>query len=472
MRRAMIRIFKHYTPTSLLVLAILEFAVLVAAVYAGVAIRFWDESASDVQASGLVYPIFPKAVTFAVVVFGFMVATGLYQRDHGSLAWYYGRVAASMVLGLAVMTLLFYLIPALFLGRGAFGLAFVIAFAGILLTRYGYLLWTGPEATKRRVLVLGTGSRAARIDALERSGNGRQGFQIVGYLPLDGAERPQVDRAKILPDRGSICCLAHKYRVDEVVVGIPDRRGGRLPMDEMLACKLDGIDVVDLTSFFERETGHVQLQTLNSSWMIFSDGFARGQLRDVLKRAFDVAASSVLLLMTWPVLLVAAILIKLDSPGPVLYRQVRIGEGGKHFTMFKLRSMRADAEAGGNPQWATDDDPRVTRVGRVLRQLRLDELPQLFNVLKGDMSVVGPRPERPYFVERLAKQIPYYSCRHSIKPGITGWAQIRYRYGSSSDDALEKLQYDLYYVKNHSLFLDSLILVQTVSVALFGKGAR
>jgi len=227
-----------------------------------------------------------------------------------------------------------------------------------------------------------------------------------------------------------------------------------------------------LPSFFERQTGQIQLESLNASWMIFSDGFHRSPMKDIVKRIFDVTASSLLLLLTLPVFVLTALLIWLESGSPILYRQERVGENGRIFNVLKFRSMRKDAERDGVPQWAKKQDARVTRVGKVIRLLRIDELPQIFNVLRGDMSFVGPRPERPYFVDELTKKISYYPSRHTVKPGITGWAQIRYPYGATVEDAVQKLQYDLYYVKNHTLFLDLIVLIQTAQVVLFGKGAR
>jgi sugar transferase (PEP-CTERM system associated) len=257
-----------------------------------------------------------------------------------------------------------------------------------------------------------------------------------------------------------------------VIVAVRERRGGNLPMEELLECKLEGVSIVDLPSFFERETGHVQLDALNPSWMVFSDGFCRTSVRNLVKRIFDVCSSLGLLILTLPVFLVTAVLIALESGFPVFYRQVRVGECGRPFAVLKFRSMCVDAERDGTPQWAKKGDARVTRVGAVIRMLRIDELPQLFNVLRGDMSFVGPRPERPFFVRELEREIPYYSSRHTVKPGITGWAQIRYPYGASVEDARHKLQFDLYYAKNHSLFLDLIILLQTAQVVLLGKGAR
>jgi sugar transferase (PEP-CTERM system associated) len=275
-----------------------------------------------------------------------------------------------------------------------------------------------------------------------------------------------------LTEHGPIMDIIDRHNIDEVLIAVRDRRGGGLPTSELLECKLAGVSVIELSTFFERENGQVQLESLNASWMILSEGFRQGLARDAVKRTFDLMVSGLLLLASLPAMALTALLIRLESSGPILYRQERIGQHGRPFTIFKFRSMRTDAESDGKPKWAGQNDDRTTRVGRIIRKLRIDELPQVFNVFMGDMSFVGPRPERPFFVQQLLKEIPYYASRHSVKPGITGWAQVRYSYGASIEDAIEKLQYDLYYVKNHSLFLDLMILFQTAQVVLWGKGAR
>jgi sugar transferase (PEP-CTERM system associated) len=258
-----------------------------------------------------------------------------------------------------------------------------------------------------------------------------------------------------------------------VVVAVDDRRNG-LPIQELLDCKLRGTAVTDALSFFERETGRVNVDHLYPSWMIFSDGFIRNRIQALTQRGFDLIASTALLLITWPVMLVTAALIWIEDRGrhPILYRQTRVGYEGRAFEVLKFRSMRPDAEKDGRAVWAKEDDDRVTRVGAFIRKYRIDELPQIFNVLRGDMSFVGPRPERPTFVAELSQKIPYYRERHSVKPGITGWAQLCYRYGSTDEDALQKLQYDLYYVKNRSFLFDLMILLQTAEVVLWRQGAR
>lgn len=466
----MIRLFKHYVPLPLFLMAVTEAVVLFGSMYLGTGLRFLWEDFGDIE---LIGPIFPRAIIFTLVMLGIMTAFGLHQRDIKQEGdWGYPvRFVSSFVVGLVAMLLIFYVFPKLLLGRGAFGLVFLLAFVGTALTRLIFVRLFKLDAMRRRVLLLGAGSRSAKIEGLERDEQGQRKFNLVGCLPLTNSDTC-LDQTRILPDKGSILSIAKKYKIDEIVVGMRERRGGGLPADQLLECKLAGIDVLDLPSFFERETGQIQVESLNPSWMIFSDGFKRTPLKDVSKRLFDVAASGMLLLLTLPVMLITALLIWLESGSPVFYRQERVGEYGRVFRVLKFRSMRQDAERDGVPQWAKKQDDRVTRVGRIIRLLRIDELPQVFNVFKGDMSFVGPRPERPFFVEDLARKISYYPSRHTVKPGITGWAQIRYPYGATVEDAVQKLQYDLYYVKNHTLFLDLIILFQTVQVILFGKGAR
>jgi sugar transferase (PEP-CTERM system associated) len=420
----MIRLFKHYVPLPLFLMAVTEAVVLFASMYIGTAVRFSWEDPSDFESLG---PIFPRALIFTLVMLGIMTAFGLHQRDVKQEGeWGYPvRFAASFVVGLVVMLLIFYVVPYLLLGRGAFALVFLLAFVGTALTRLVFVRLFKMDAMRRRVLLLGAGSRTAKIEGLERDEQGQHKFNLVGCLPLTNSECC-LDRTRILHDKGSILSIAKKHKIDEIVVGVRERRGGGLPADQLLECKLAGIEVVDLSSFFERETGQIQVESLNPSWMIFSDGFRRTPLKDVSKRMFDVAASGALLLLTLPVMLITALLIWLESGSPVFYHQERVGEYGRIFKVLKFRSMRQDAERDGVPQWAKKQDDRVTRVGRIIRLLRIDELPQVFNVFKGDMSFVGPRPERPFFVEDLTRKISYYPSRHTIKPGITGWAQIRY----------------------------------------------
>jgi len=323
----------------------------------------------------------------------------------------------------------------------------------------------------RRVLVLGTGAEAAAVEqSLKQKG---PGMSIVGFYPVqtgDGANHVAADR--IFAGSLSLVDTVRWHEVNDVIVAVRERRGGVLPLNELLECKLLGVRVLDLSSYYERTMGQVRLDSLHASWLIFGEGFRQGLLRTFVKRMFDIVASAVLLALATPIMVATALLIALESGRPVLYRQERVGQAGRVFRVIKFRSMRRDAEGDGKPRWATSNDERITRVGNVIRKLRIDELPQLINVLTGDMSLVGPRPERPFFVDKLSREIPFYAARHSVKPGVTGWAQVRYHYGSSVDDAVQKLQYDLYYVKNHTLFLDIVILFETVGVVLTAKGAH
>jgi sugar transferase (PEP-CTERM system associated) len=332
---------------------------------------------------------------------------------------------------------------------------------------------------QRRVLVLGAGREAARIGARLRRRSDRRGFELLAYVSLgEGTRIPGAESAPVLPiaqlDLPEFC---REHGIEEIVVATDDRRGdgaqAPLPVDALLTCRTAGILVTELVRFLEREAGRVDLDVLRPSWLLFSPGFTL-PLRMGLKRTVDVAASLVLLAVSWPVMIVTALAIRLEDGGsaPVLYRQTRVGLRGRRFRVLKFRSMCVDAERLGQPQWADREDPRITRTGGFIRALRIDELPQLFNVLRGDMSLVGPRPERPEFVDRFDREIPFYGARHSVKPGLTGWAQLNYPYGSSDEDARRKLEFDLYYVKNYSVALDLMIMIRTVEVVLFGRGAR
>jgi sugar transferase (PEP-CTERM system associated) len=468
----MIRIFRHYVPAQLVLLAALEAAILVLSIYLAIAVRFAGAETADNLTAGLVLA---RAALFTTVMLGTMTAFGMFTRESqtGDLG-YYIRFLASFAVGGIAMTFIFYLLPGLFLGRGIMALAFLFAFVGTALNRLIFVHVVDMNTLKRRLLVLGTGTRAARVgNLIEQDESLRRKFQLVGYLsPTKLPHHPHVPREKLLEHDGSLLAIASRHSIDEIVVAIRDRRNGGLNIEELLECKLEGVEVKDVSSFFESETGHVQLDSLNPSWMVFSDGFSRTSAKSTAKRIFDVSVSLLLLTITLPVTLLTALLIVLESGFPIFYRQERMGECGQVFEVLKFRSMCRDAEKPGSPQWAKQNDTRVTRVGRVIRTLRIDELPQIINVLKGNMSFVGPRPERPFFVRQLASQIPFYLNRHTVKPGITGWAQIRYPYGSTVEDAVHKLQYDLYYAKNHGLFLDLIILFQTAQVVLFGKGAR
>jgi sugar transferase (PEP-CTERM system associated) len=340
----------------------------------------------------------------------------------------------------------------------------------VSVTRSTFSVTVGRGMLKRRVLVLGNGAQAARIVRLVETGDNEH-FLPISYLGVPG-ERPSVRSDTIdwsAAEADALAELVYQWGASEIVVATDDRRG--LPVRQLLHCKLAGIKVIDFLDFWERETRTIDLEALRPSWLFYSDGFRCGPLDEFLKRAFDIVVSVGLLILTLPLLVVTACLIKLESPGPIFYKQERVGLHGRCFTILKFRSMRADAETDG-PRWAAERDTRVTRVGMIIRKLRIDELAQILNVLRGDMSFVGPRPERPFFVAELTQAIPYYSERHWVRPGITGWAQVNYPYGASTEDAWVKLTYDLYYVKNRSVFLDCVIFLQTARVIFWNHGAR
>ena len=460
----MIRIFRHYLPKGLLILGLSEVLVLWGALYIGSQVDGgFTASPQDLANSA-------RAVLFVFVMLIAMTALGLYQRELKEGQWgYFPRLVVSLSLGFLVFCTLLPILPSLVLPPSILASVVLVALCGTMLTRLFYVAVARRTASNRQVLVLGTGRRARAVQALAKGGPGRPGFQVVGFVPC--GEREDLDGPMVLKGGQSLAAIARENRVTEIIVGSRDRRHA-LPINELLECKLAGTRVVDLTTFFERESGRIELESLNTSWLVFADGFAQGLIKAWVKRVFDVTVSTLLLFVCAPVMALTALAIKIEDNGPVFYRQERVGQGGRVFSLLKFRSMRVNAENDGQPRWAKQNDSRVTRVGAFIRKVRIDELPQALNVLRGDMSFVGPRPERPFFVAQLTRDIPYYSYRHAIKPGITGWAQVRYPYGASVEDAVEKLKYDLYYVKNNTLFLDLIVLFQTIQVVIFQDGAR
>jgi sugar transferase (PEP-CTERM system associated) len=381
------------------------------------------------------------------------------------------RVVACFLFSIFPLSVLFYLAPETSLWRGATLLVLAISLLGIIGIRAFFLKNVDHSIFKRRVLVLGTGKRAGYIKQL----GGEMpliGVDVVGYVPV-GENEKKGDAPDVIQYDRPLCEIVREGRVDEIVLAVDDRRKG-MPVVDLLDCKMDGVDVIDLLTYFERETGKIKLDLMNPSWLFLSDGFRVSTVRLIAKRVFDVLVSLLLLPIFLPVMVLVAAAVWFESRGmePVIYKQIRVGENNNNFTIYKFRSMETNAEVDGVARWAEKNDMRITRVGKFIRKVRLDELPQIFNILKGDMSFVGPRPERPEFVGRLEKDHPYYRERHRVKPGLTGWAQVRYQYGDSLEDAYEKLEYDLYYVKNYSIFLDLLIIVQTIRVVLAGQGAH
>ena len=364
---------------------------------------------------------------------------------------------------------LYLVVPSLAIGNGIFVSSLVLFLLAIVTWRLIFNRFAYARTLEERVLIVGSGP-TARMVAREIQARHDFGYRVVGFVS-DGGFHNHHSQPPTVGAPGDIPGLVREHEVSRIVVGLSDRRG-RLPVTELLQAKLSGIRVEDATTTYERLTGKILIDDLKPSWLIFSDGFIVSRWTRFKKRAFDLVLASVGFVLAAPFTLLTALAVYLDSDGPILYSQERVGQHGKVFTVYKFRSMQVDAEKEGTPVWATSDDDRVTRVGRIIRMTRLDELPQLWNVLRGDMSFVGPRPERPFFVDQLAQEIPFYQQRHSIKPGITGWAQVKYQYGSSIEDAMEKLRYDLYYIKHLSLALDLSIVFDTVKVIVFGKGAK
>ncbi|MEO8459063.1 MAG: TIGR03013 family XrtA/PEP-CTERM system glycosyltransferase [Dokdonella sp.] len=466
----MLRFIREQATRWLVLLAVCELLLLTASLWISMHLRFWDDPKSLVEFSFLL-PV--RALVFGGMIVLAMAALGMYQPRMRE-GWF-GMLARQTIgfsLGSAGLAVVYYAIPQLHVGRGVAGLALLIALLMIASFRTLFMRLVDVDVLKRRVLVLGTGRRAALVTQRMRRRVDRRGFNLVGFLPIDG-EPYVVPAERILSAGDGLASYARKMQIAEIVVG-PDDRRGRLPMEELLECKQLGISVTDLATFFERELGSVNLGLTEPSWLVFSQGFDASPMRRVSKRGFDMLTASIVLLLSWPLMLITALAIRLESGAraPVLYRQERVGAHGKTFHLIKFRSMRTDAEKDGVARWATKGDARVTIVGRIIRKTRLDELPQLWNVLRGDMSFIGPRPERPQFVNQLSQKIRYYQLRHCVKPGLAGWAQLNYPYGASEEDAAEKLTYDLFYVKNHDLLLDLFILIQTVEIVLFGRGAR
>ncbi len=462
----MFRLFKHYVPHAVVWLALIEFAALLLSAEAAWHL-YAHQSGFD---AGALSARWLPLLTFALSNSLAMMAVGMYGTE--ALRWLgfaSARLLAAISLGVIFLSLLSFLLPTATLWRANSLYAMILAVVAIFLIRLAATQVAGADVFRRRILVLGAGPRAARLAELaERPGSG---LSIVGHIAMSDAERAVPGALH----RGTVANLAEHaiaLNAGEVVLAMEERRGS-LPLADLLRVKTTGVHVNDIASFIERETGRVDLATTNPSGLIFSDGFSAGQrLSKAGKRLFDIVASLIVLVIGLPLVLIAALAVKLDSKGPVFYRQTRVGLFGAPYDVVKIRSMRTDAEAAGKAVWASENDPRITRVGKIIRQTRIDELPQLWCVLKGDMSFVGPRPERPSFVEELTRDLPFYAERHMVKPGLTGWAQINYPYGASVEDARAKLEYDLYYAKNYSPFLDLLILLQTVRVVLWPEGVR
>jgi sugar transferase (PEP-CTERM system associated) len=468
---ARVRLFRHYFYVPYLFLSVLEFLILVSVCYAAVFLRHFGEVAFFLRHS---WEPLVSVLVFGCVHVLTMTAIGVYPtKVVEGLSGMMVRTIFSIILGTIVLSFLVYVLTESlwYLRDGVLEMASVVSLFLFGISRSLFFFLIPEDNFKRKVIVLGAGSRARQlVDELDGPGS-RQAIEIVGFIPVPG-EVVAVDPEQTIQAFNELRVYIRATPVEEIVVALDDRRK-KLPLDDLLECKMEGINIIEATTFLEREVRKLALDLLQPSWMIYSDGFGAISATQFYKRVFDIVASLALLLVTWPVMLVTALAIKLEDGlhAPVFYRQERVGLNGVTFKVTKFRSMGVDAETGG-AVWAKKEDPRATRVGSFIRKVRIDELPQIFNVLVGSMAFVGPRPERPVFVEALSAKLPYYHQRHRVKPGITGWAQLCFSYADSEHDSKEKLRYDLYYIKNQSLLLDLVILIQTVEVVLFKKGSR
>lgn len=463
------KIFGQHVYSQFLLLGIVEFALAAGSFLAA-------HAAMQVVTGFAGLPLALRGVWaagFAAAVTMGVLAVGLYHpkqrlRSAGVLA----RLTVALVIATIGLALVDFFLP---VGRrsGLWGISLVaslvLSLALLSLARVLFSRFVDHKAFRRRVLVVGAGERAARLLELRRRSDQR-GFRLVAFGPMPG-DRCRIEDPRVEQLEKPLLAYAKRHSVNEIVVAMDERRQN-LPIRELLECRFAGIEVIDVLAFLERETGKVKVELVTPSWMIFSNGFTANALRDFVSRTFELLVVAATAPVTVPLMLGVATAIALEDGRPVFYRQRRVGLRGREFVLYKFRSMVKDAEADGQARWATSEDERITRTGAVIRKPRLDELPQLINVLRGEMALVGPRPERPEFVESLTQKVPYYGERHAVKPGLTGWAQMSYSYGSSEQDAIEKLAYDLYYVKHRSFIFDLVVLLQTAEVVLWQKGAR
>lgn len=464
-----VRLF-HWNVNYLFTLAAVEIAMVALFYYAAVMLRTATAAVQPIVEPSLTLFFAQMAAVSSAIVLG-MACMGLYQlRQRTRFTGVLARLLVAVLIAQVALGLLFYVVPSILVGRMVMFYAGAFAFLGLAVSRYAFQRYVDEDLFKRRVLVWGAGSRASTIAMRLRRRADQRGFKIVGFVKAPGDD-PDIPCSKLAQPGASLVQFALLNRVEEIVVAMDDRRSG-FPEAELMECRLRGIQVNDILTFLERESGRVSVELAQPSWFIYSHGFRCDMLRLASKRLFDIVVAAAALLVTLPIALLTALAVLLEDRGPIFYRQMRTGQHGRSFAVLKFRSMRVDAEFEGQAVWASQDDPRVTRVGKFIRKFRIDELPQVLNVLAGHMSFVGPRPERPSFVKELTEAIPFYPERHFVKPGLTGWAQVRYSYGSSVADAREKLGYDLYYVKNHSLVFDLMVLLLTVEIVLFRVGSR
>ncbi len=456
----MIRLFNVYYPIRTLILLLGEALIIWTSFLLGAVVEFREDSYLVLNYEGGYVKIFVVTGLVLLCSHWFDLYDTARLNTKGELYFRLLMVPGVLAFLLAGVS---YIRPDLLLGNGSSALGLLILTVGLLGWRFGYAWLVQLPILVERVYVLGTGERAQRVVQGLRK-DPEIGVEVASWTgKLEGAITRESVAAHLME-------IVNKQRVHRVIVAMPDRRG-TIPMRELLQLRLQGVKIEEATSWLEKISGKIEVENLYPSWLIFNDGFRRSSIVIFIRRVVSLSISLVGLILALPLFPLIVLAIRLDSKGPVFYSQARVGKGGKVFKVVKFRTMRQNAEADG-PQWAGDNDPRVTRVGKFLRASRLDEIPQLWSVLKGDMAFVGPRPERPEFVEWLTKDIPYYGVRHIVRPGITGWAQIKYKYGSTVEDAREKLQYDLFYIKNASVGLDLLIMFLTIKTVLLRRGAQ
>jgi len=457
----MTKIFEMHFPKPFMFLVLIEALILVCSLYVGEATSWvgFHFTWTHIR-TGL-----PNALGYAAILLTIMFSLGIYNETVAiALHQVVIRLSVGFLLGFVVISAIFYLFPSLIIWRAVMAGALVSAYLGILFTHYIFMHAVDLTPLKRRIAVVGAGPQAARIDQMERRDRAL-GFVCLGFLAMPG-EESEVPPARLSAPNTSLKDFVAENNVNEIVIAAEDRRQN-LPLDELADCAFQGIDIIDYLTFWEREASRVDIDALPRNWMQFVISYPGGRFHQFLKRIFDITVSLLALVLLLPLMACTAVAVKLDSPGSIFYRQRRVGLRGETFELLKFRSMGVDAEQDGVPRWSAGADARVTAVGAFIRKTRIDEIPQVINVLKGEMSFVGPRPERPYFVEQLDKEIPYYRERFRVKPGITGWAQLNYPYGASVEDARRKLEYDLYYIRHYSLMLDTIIVLQTIRVILW-----
>ena len=462
----MIRIFGHYMSKLFLFLILVEYMVCHVSLYAGVKLNNYYQ--------GLTVPINPdnlnsQAAIFALSIVLSMTSVGLYQRGQIMGTSMLLKMAVAFLFATLLLVITFFIFPATYFGREILAWAMTSSFIGLAAFRNLFFYIAGAQAQRRRVLVVGTGKNAGLISELEDQ---TETFQVVSYMYVKDKELV-IPFKKHMPEDWILTDYIFDQEIDEIVIAVDDRRK-KLPLKEILDCKMMGVEVLDMLGFQEKELFKISIDHLHPSWIFFSSGFQLNFLSRVVKRLFDIVISLVILVIMFPVMLLVAFASMVESrfKAPIFYHQDRVGLNGKIFRLHKFRSMVIDAESDGKAQWAKNHDSRVTGLGRLIRKTRIDELPQLVNILKGEMSIIGPRPERLAFVRHLKQTIPFYDERHRYKPGLAGWAQLRYPYGASDEDTRKKLEYDLYYIKNASIFLDIVILIETIEVVIWGRGVR